>query len=284
MHRSGTSALTHALVEMGAFAGSPESLMPSAPDNPEGFFEAQEFSFVNMTLLKLRQTEWFDPPRLGLGPYTRPGLFPLQQRARFFLDGLAGDALAAGKKITVIKDPRACISFPFWAPLLKNPVVILCLRAPSAVARSLQKRNNLLEPYGRWLYAWYLSRALDAAEDGISAVVFYEELISNPLEALAPVAGALGIEAVLKDKDTRARLQKLVRPEMNHGADGDMHAFDSAYESLRKGPRDLKSFLPKFRAALEPVLATHAESLPQPLRIGINRLIGRKGGARLASD
>lgn len=283
MHRSGTSALTHALMEMGAFAGTPDSLMPSAPDNPEGFFEAKEFSFVNMTLLKLRQTEWFDPPRLGLGPYSRPGLFPLQQRSRFFLDSLAADGLAAGKKIIVIKDPRACISFPFWAPLLKNPVVILCLRAPSAVARSLQKRNNLLEPYGRWLYAWYLSRALDAADGAISAVVFYEELLSNPLEALAPVAGALGIDAVLKDKDTRARLLKLVRRDMNHAAEGDRHEFDSAYESLRKGPRDLKTFLPKFRAALEPVLATRAEALTPPLRLGINRLIGRRSG-RLASD
>ena len=77
--------------------------------------------------------------------------------------------------------------------------------------------------------------------------------------------------------------QNLVRRDMNHAPSGEQDDFDRAYESLRKGPRDLESLLPKLRAALAPVLGTRAQSLTPPLRNGINRLIGRKTPA-LASD
>lgn len=49
MHRSGTSALTRALVAIGAGVG--DNLLPAGHDNPKGFWEDKDFVTLNDRLL-----------------------------------------------------------------------------------------------------------------------------------------------------------------------------------------------------------------------------------------
>ena len=47
MHRSGTSALTGVVEQLGAFLGPPAHLMAPRADNPAGFFEHQPLTDLN---------------------------------------------------------------------------------------------------------------------------------------------------------------------------------------------------------------------------------------------
>ncbi len=58
MHRSGTSALSHAVHLLGASAAA--TLMPAGPDNPRGFWESSVVAAVNDETLAAGGSGWAD--------------------------------------------------------------------------------------------------------------------------------------------------------------------------------------------------------------------------------
>ncbi len=68
---------------------------------------------------------------------TSPDFAPLRRRAR--------DVIAAefgGRKLWGWKDPRTCVTLPFWQRLLPRLHYVICLRNPIDIARSLEKRDG----------------------------------------------------------------------------------------------------------------------------------------------
>jgi hypothetical protein len=249
MHRSGTSLLASLLNRMGGYSGPAERLLSGAPENPLGFYEHQDMLRINNDLLKRRDSDWPDPPRLPQESWETPDLEDLRNQAREFL---VRDFCE--KAVLVVKDPRLCLTFGFWAGLLPEPRVLLCLRRPSSVVMSLRQRNGLDEKYSRWLWARHVRGALDAAGSLLAGAVFYEELLTDPVGALAPWAPALGFEAFLASAGARQALADAVRPEFNHApATGD-DDLDRSYESLRLGPRDLGGLAAALRKMTDPIL------------------------------
>jgi len=247
MHRSGTSLLACLLNQMGGYSGPVERLLPVAPDNPLGFYEHQDMLRINSELLKRRDSDWQEPPRLPEESWDTPDLADLRNQAQEFL---ARDF--CGKAILVFKDPRLCLTFGFWAGLLPEPRVLLCLRRPSSVALSLRQRNGLDEEYSRWLWARHVQAALGAAGSLLAGAVFYEELLTDPVCALAPWTPALGLQSSLGSE--RPALAEVVRPEFNHApATGD-DDLDRTYESLRRGSRDLDVLAAGLRRMTDPIL------------------------------
>src|SRR4051794_41635661 len=62
MHRSGTSMVAKLLQEAGLYLGSIDDLMPSAEENPEGFYEHLGFVRLNDELLNAAGAGWDCPP------------------------------------------------------------------------------------------------------------------------------------------------------------------------------------------------------------------------------
>ena len=160
MHRSGTSSVAGALVQLGATA--PLTLMSPKPENPKGFWESEAIMEFNDRLLALCGSSWRDWRALDTTPLLdfdeAPGL---RQEALAVLDAEFGQC-----DRIVLKDPRMCRLFPFWAQVLSlgdyRPVVITPLRSPSEVAASLAARNEMSLQFG---WRLWLQHVLSAERD-----------------------------------------------------------------------------------------------------------------------
>lgn len=149
MHRSGTSALTEALSRLGW--PLPDALMPAADDNQRGYFESKIVAGINNRLLAALGQSWTDSRALNeaelLGNSVSNNLSELRDEARIFLQQAFTD-----QSRLLLKDPRMCRTLPFWRALFAElniePKVVLVVRSPDEVARSLRIRllNDSTQP------------------------------------------------------------------------------------------------------------------------------------------
>lgn len=176
MHRGGTSALAGTAVRLG-FA-PPRRALPIAADNPTGFYESLAVTGLNDALLGAMGGDWIDC--LGLDPGCLDGaaqMAALNRCIRIIHDDF-GDTAAF-----VLKDPRLCLTLPVWLPPLRAAgaavSVLLVVRHPVEVARSLETRDGLAET--RSVAAW-LHHMLEAERltRGLPrSVVAYGDLLSD---------------------------------------------------------------------------------------------------------
>lgn len=159
MHRSGTSALSGALVQLGA--APPRSLMPASSENERGYFESVAFMAFHNTILAASKSCWNDwrPLSFPNGTSLETGY---RDRALALLDAEFGDA-----PVFILKDPRACRLVPFWRQTLDHAGiathVLIPFRSPQEVAKSLATRDRHM-PTGDSVALW-LRHALDAERD-----------------------------------------------------------------------------------------------------------------------
>jgi hypothetical protein len=190
MHRSGTSSIAGAMVRLGGAA--PLNLLPSADDNPKGFFESSVLVTLNDQILAAGESHWddwreFDPVRIDAA-----ATFELKRRAKSALAGEFGHA-----RLAVIKDPRMCRLMPFWSSVLREAGwsirPVLQLRSPLEVALSLNRRDGI--PLGSGCLIW-LRHVLDA-EAGTRgtrrSVVDWNDFLSNPRRTLERVGEQLDV-------------------------------------------------------------------------------------------
>ncbi|HEY4174560.1 MAG TPA: hypothetical protein VGM42_16130 [Rhodopila sp.] len=176
MHRSGTSAVAGTAVRLGF--SPPLTPLPLSPDNPSGFYESIPVTQLNHQLLSAVGCSWdqcltVEPDRFAA--MLQPGDW------RQFSDTVRDQfASTAG---FVLKDPRLCLTLPVWLPALQaveaTVSVLLVVRHPEEVVRSLARRNQLPEAQmiPNWLHhmleAERLSRGLNRA------VIFYDDLLTD---------------------------------------------------------------------------------------------------------
>ncbi len=189
MHRSGTSALCAALERCGASFGA-DLLDPMAGVNEDGFWEDAAVVQLNQQLLERLGGTWFClPPGIDHVDWSSHALADLQETARGILArGFSGGPLHA------LKDPRLCITLPFWlaacAALQLPCTVCVISRAPLEVARSLQKRDGFPLGYGLRLYARY--RRLLAGNVPPEAIyITYNDLLQDPTSVMQALARTL---------------------------------------------------------------------------------------------
>jgi hypothetical protein len=157
MHRSGTSAVTHALTALG-LAGVCD---PIGADwsNRDGHWESWRLLAVNNRVLAAAGGTWDDP--------VLPSDDALDESMRAEAAAALTDVFAGSP--WVWKDPRLCFTLPFWRQVLRDcgasdPAVVLCLRNPLEVAASLRQRNSSpqhkgLDLWSRYTRAWLANLA-----------------------------------------------------------------------------------------------------------------------------
>ena len=111
MHRSGTSLIAKSAELLGFGLG--ESLMPPSEDNPKGFFEDLDIVAVNDRLLLVNQSSW-DAPTFRSND-------KLIWNEELFTQGcnLLSSKLDTQPQLA-IKDPRLCLTLPFWCSVARS--------------------------------------------------------------------------------------------------------------------------------------------------------------------
>lgn len=186
MHRSGTSVVSRMLGLLGAYLGPEGSALPPNPDNPKGFWEHRSFVALNDDILSRFNGAWDNPPNVPDGWATSPALGDIRQRARDFIRRDFGNS-----PLWAWKDPRTCLTIPFWQQLLPAMDYVLCLRDPVDVAHSLRRRDGFSIEKGVRLWLAYTAAALRSTSNRRRSVVFYEDIMQDSERELERLAAFL---------------------------------------------------------------------------------------------
>lgn len=184
MHRSGTSCIAGLLTLCGFSLGTSHPLLnESRPDNVKGHFENLGAVAINETILRRAGGSWSAPPPQEKIVVAGEGL---GEEIRLFSETFNG---------AIVKDPRTCLTISLWERYCASNLesIVLCLRHPSGVAKSLQKRDNIPIDAGLELWARYNASLIKGASKVPVFVVDYDSLESNLPFELASLTEELGI-------------------------------------------------------------------------------------------
>lgn len=154
MHRSGTSAVTGMLAQLGLSVPAGEDALRPTRTNERGHFESKSLIRFNNRLLVQLGGTWSAPPLPVAGWEHTDALASWRAEAS---DAFAG---AFPTRPAAWKDPRTCITLPLWLASVPGPAVAVhVVRHPLAVAASLRKRNRFPLLLGLALWERYVRAA-----------------------------------------------------------------------------------------------------------------------------
>jgi len=174
MHRSGTSMVTRLLNLLGASLGPQEYIVAPDAKNPAGYWERADVFGINEELLGAAGKSWDRPD--GFDPASVPAeaMRLFEARARAIVANINPF------ETWVIKDPRLCILFPLWRPMLERPLCIVAHRNPIDVAHSLLARDGIPLDRGLELWELYTRSALAATSEVPRLIVSYDAILADP--------------------------------------------------------------------------------------------------------
>lgn len=176
MHRSGTSLVAGLVDAWGLYGGPPQALLPPDEYNPHGYFEHLPLVRMNARLLDRLDSRWYVPPADPSSVMHLISEAALVAEAHTVVNAMRKDG-----RPRYWKDPRLCITLPFWDAIWKRPALILVVRNPLDVARSLHHRDGF--PISAGLLLWqYYTRLIQAhvrlRSDAL--LLSYEWIMSDP--------------------------------------------------------------------------------------------------------
>lgn len=175
MHRSGTSCVAGLLQLLGAYAGEPGSFLQNPAENPRGFIERGDLHGACVAALRRRGGDWSVP--LGWEADAEPAA-----RTQWRSDWAPIHTALSERAPWVIKEPRLCLLLGEVLDTLEQPFFIHVVRAPTAVAASVQQRDGLTPDHALALWEYYNHAAAALAERGPGLVLDYHCLLQQPRE------------------------------------------------------------------------------------------------------
>jgi hypothetical protein len=185
MHRSGTSVTATALHAVIRDAELPRDDFPASADNPRGYSESQRLTSANDCLLSKVGGTWASPPELD------PGWV-----GQLFATEVPGLALASFDEVFtrdawIWKDPRTCLTAPFWLRLLQGRVdgIVITFRHPGEVAESVAaSRPPISRSEALGLWRTYTESAIRNASGYRTLITSFQSLLDTPEIWLARVS------------------------------------------------------------------------------------------------
>ncbi len=173
MHRSGTSCVAGLLQLLGAHAGMPGAFLRNPSENPRGFVERNDLHMACVAALRRRGGDWSVP--LGWDESALPAA-----RAQLRRDWEPIALELAAQAPWLIKEPRLCLLYGEIADCVAQPVFVHVVRAPTAVAASVRRRDGLTAAHALALWEHYNLAAAALAAGGPAVVVDYHALLQQP--------------------------------------------------------------------------------------------------------
>jgi hypothetical protein len=234
MHRSGTSLIARLFYEAGADMGNPETFYRPDRWNPEGYFEQPDIHAINMPLIN---GPWWKFAYFRLPP-TETILKRAEKRASQIQETAQ---VYQGK---VIKETRFCLTLPAWLKYgAQVERILICLRDPIQVARSIQKRNRTTLQHGYAMWQLHNERILQHAQSAqIPVWVITYDRALNPDTYLEEVGAAFRFMGFnLTSGELIGLRDKAVRTQMNHN------------------PEHVETYPPKIQALWNTLRQYHAD-------------------------
>jgi len=259
MHRSGTSLVSGLLKTLGVDFGADSELIPPNQFNMKGFFEHIGLNGINVEILTKFGGDWYAPPALLPGWEESERLADIRKRA---VERIHSNF--AKSSLWGFKDPRSCLTFPFWKKLVKEPIkVVVVGRNPIDAARSLQAVQKILASEASDLWFKHMVAAFRGSSDVPRHVIFYEDFLQD-LHGELRRLGAFIERPVGGEVITRA--MKFVDTQLRH--------YESSPQDVQGGvgvdPRSRKAYL-TIRAFVD--VAKQGKLEPQDER-EIERILG----------
>lgn len=215
MHRSGTTAVTRTINLMGVPTCVEGDLAPGWTGNPAGHWESLTLMLTDDALLREVGAAWWCPPRVDEELWTSPPIERMRPGARADFDAVHPT------QQWVAKDPRICITLPFWRRTLDSPLVaVLMLRDPLEIAASHASRDGFPLKFGLALWERYLHHALRAVAGLPVLVTRYDELLDDPsawTKRARVFLAAHGVDVAAADASG------VVDPSLRHEARGELN-------------------------------------------------------------
>lgn len=211
MHRSGTSVVTSMVERMGAWCSGPDKAMHAQVDNPGGFWERRDVVDLNDHILDDLNLKWHSV----FEDINQKDIENLVEKYSKAITKII--AQLDHHPVWVVKDPRLCLTWPIWQPSISDAKVVVVLRHPIAVARSLNNRNHMPNQIGLALWAWYMKSLSSAISEREVYTLNHQELMTDPKAEADRVYDWLkrGVPELLRLQ--QSDLHDLYRPELvNH--------------------------------------------------------------------
>ena len=185
--------------------------MKPTAGNPRGFWEHQPIRDLNDEILARFGGTWHEPPTLPPGWATAAALADLRHRARAVLD-----EDFSVRPVWGWKDPRTCLTLPFWQQLVPPMRYVICLRNPVDVARSLEQRDGFSLEKSAALWVRSMKSALEHTTGRPRVFTFYDDLMVDWPAEVRRLSRFLGTRAVEHEPAVRDAVQELLEKDLQH--------------------------------------------------------------------
>ncbi len=180
MHRSATSLVSRLFFEAGADFGDPQTLYRGDQWNPDGYYEQPDFHKINMPLI--------NGPWGKFAYFWLPSRQTIMRRSTSFAEDIR--RMNAKYQGTFVKEARFSLTLPAWLEQgAAIDGVLVCLRDPYQVAKSLVIRNKTVIRHGLHLWYRHNSELLDSLGNIPTYYVSYGHLLASDT-AIREVHGA----------------------------------------------------------------------------------------------
>lgn len=229
MHRSGTSAMTRAFNLRGAAIGA--NLIGASHSNPAGHWENRDVVLAHDELLNQLDRPWFDPRPIPAGWIDSAAARITEDRIRHIVERDFAD-----KPLWVVKDPRISRLLPLWLRILPTidiqPAVVIAVRRPDEVAKSLSLRNSLTPSTSHLLWIRYNIDALQAANGYPHSIVTYDQFLDDWQTTTDTIARDLDLSWSPLTAEFREQIDAFVKPRLRHHRNGASERLPAPVEHL----------------------------------------------------
>jgi len=197
MHRSGTSAVSGLLDELGVFMGK-NLFAPQENVNEKGFFENAKVVDINDLLFDALLGSWDDPFSYDFELKYSDAYREFELTTKKFLSNEY-----ASYELWGMKDPRTSLHLPFWDKMITNgntlPCYLMMLRNPLEVVASIVKRDGFSKKKALILWINYtLSTYLFCASKSLY-ILNFDSLLASPEKVMTGICEKFNIDMPQKE-------------------------------------------------------------------------------------
>ncbi len=262
MHRSGTSLCAHILSAMGIDMADD---IGATRGNDKGHWERWEIVEFHDRVLELFNRGYFGPFHdfpLPVAWWADPRVRQIKGEIVAFLKQRMGEGDFG------FKDPRAVRLMPLWHQIFNDlnlvPKIVLCLRNPAQVARSLNAREGIDIDIGEYRWLVHMADFFRYSGSFDVCTIEYEEWFTNPLANFESLRAFLDLQWQQSESDLGLVLSGIVDPALRHDSTDHTAATHPLVRSLyelasdaaaARGPRgqiDIVSQFVDFQRLQEP--------------------------------
>src|SRR6516225_3897102 len=238
IHRSGTSLCSHILsalgVDMADKIPGPGATSP-VPSNPRGHWERWEIVEFHDRILGLFNRDYlgrFHDFALPVAWWADPRVAQIRREIVAFLEGRMGDGYFG------FKDPRTVRLMPVWYQIFNElklaPKLVLCLRNPAQIGRSLNAREGLDPETGEYRWLVHMIDFFRYTSKYDICTVEYEEWFSNPSVNIKKLQKFLDLLWQQSEADLSLVLSGIIDPAARHDDSNNSEASQPLVRTLYK--------------------------------------------------